>query len=150
MRHTSEIIRLVNWIMTGFGLGAIATVIYLLIALRLQLPLLSTALMLKELLGSMAFGTYCTVLSFVFKRRENRWSAKHLLGFLFWRTTVHFLLLFCGFLMAGQWLGWFNLNDWAAVSPIASFLFVYIIVWIIFYFYNRSLARQLNNQLKKL
>jgi hypothetical protein len=138
-----------NWINTGIALGAMATVVYLLIALQLKLPSLSTVLILKELLGSMAFGIYCAVLSFVFKRPGGHVSAAHLTGFLFWRTTVHFLLLLCGFLLTGQWLGWFTLNTWAAVSAIASFLIVYVIIWLGFFLYNRGMARKLNNGLKK-
>lgn len=124
-------------ILIGFGLGAIATVAYLFIALRFHVVSVDTAFVLRELFGSMIFGAYCGVISFIYSWRRLNY---------YWQTAVHFPLLLIGFYVAGRFLGWFNTHF---LLPFLSFPFIYLLIWIMIYFYHRGLARQLNEKLNK-
>ncbi|GGL45500.1 DUF3021 domain-containing protein [Sporolactobacillus putidus] len=129
--------KLINRIMIGFGIGALATVVYLMIAMHFQLPVLSTGLMMKELLGSMAFGAYCCVTSFIYNWEKINPSAQ---------TAIHFPLMLIGFFIAGTLLGWLT------YFPFWSFFwffFIYLMLWLYFYLYNRNMAKRLNEGLKK-
>lgn len=150
MHWFSQIIKLIRNVMIGFGMGAIATAVYLFIALRLQLPMLSTGLMLKELLGSMAFGAYCGIISLIFEWGMQKVRKDNVVSLLFWRTALNFLLMITGFWIAGKWLGWFETDLSTLFLLLGSFLFVYILIWFFSYLYQKKLAKQLNEGLKKL
>lgn len=150
MTWIAHILKILRNVLIGFGIGAVSTAVYLIIALRLRLPVLSTGLMLKELLGSMAFGAYCGIISFVFESGKKNLRKEGVALFLFWRTGLHFLLMLIGFVIAGQWLGWFQTGYSSIFWPLFSFLALYLLIWFFSFLYNRNVAIQLNKGLKKL
>ncbi|WP_157800294.1 DUF3021 family protein [Sporolactobacillus pectinivorans] len=150
MAWIAHLLKIFRNVLIGFGIGAVSTAVYLIIALRLRLPVLSTGLMLKELLGSMAFGAYCGIISFVFESGKKNLRKERVALFLFWRTGLHFLLMIIGFMIAGQWLGWFQTGYSFIFWPLFSFLSLYLLIWFFSFLYNRNVAIQLNKGLKKL
>ncbi|RYM04592.1 DUF3021 domain-containing protein [Sporolactobacillus sp. THM7-7] len=123
-------------ILIGFGLAAIATVIFLFSAINDEQTILDTGILLKEMIGSMMFGAYCGMTAFIYDWKK--------IGPLR-QTAIHFPLMIAGFYVAGTSLGWFHLVLW----PLLFFLAVYLLIWLYFFLYNWFLARRLNKGLKK-
>lgn len=85
----------------------------------------------------MAFGAFCGVISFIYNLKK--------IG-LFWQTAIHSPLLIGGYYVPGTSLGWFNSVNFIFL---VWFVLIYLLIWIVIYLYNRSMAKRLNEELKK-
>ncbi|MFT8871281.1 MAG: DUF3021 family protein [Sporolactobacillus sp.] len=143
-------LRLLDNVLVGCGMGALWTVMYLLIAKNYQTTI-AISLILKQLLGAVGFGCFAGVLAFLFfEIGRDHVTHAHLFPQLLIRTGCHFLLLFAGFLLTGSQLGWFDLSAGLIVAPLSAFLIIYTFIWLLSYYYARTLARQFNNRLHHL
>lgn len=98
----------------------------------------------RQALGAVIVGIACGSTSIVYQFEQLSWGAK---------ICIHFVLGMGVFYPTAIYLHWIPFDpDQIAITLLQVFLSccVFAVIWLCFYLYNRSEAKKINNQLRKL
>ncbi|RST60401.1 DUF3021 domain-containing protein [Siminovitchia terrae] len=125
-------------ILIGFGIANLSLLIFILIAGFNGWTQMDMGLLRTQVIGSMAYGAFCGIVSLVFE--SERLS-------VFTKTSIQFFGFVTGYGIFGYSLGWFHsLENMLLMYTI--YIAIYMIIWLCIYFFQKRLADELNKGIR--
>lgn len=126
----------------GIFFGCFVTVMFMILSTSISgIPTIDSNIFVKNALGSMIAGWYLIISPLFFEIDQLN---------LLKKTILHFIITVALNLIIIYFIGWLPFSGGQIFTLIISFLLLYTVIWLGFYYYYKNVVNKMNEDLTKL